>query len=460
MRCTFTPERNEQRNVYHKRNPSVQTDSSRGEYNTSFTRVAADGRFQEVSSNVTPVVERLVSNKLEPASLNFSDDLHTSIEPKKELPKEFEFQLKILIFSNSYYILSYSHSRVTTCATGKVLARYADYDPEDVTSAYDVIVFGGDIDNDRLWDFLSKYRNMHQLWLLNTDLNPITTKHIIPPMTSSTTAFNISLTYHSKSEISVPYGYCLRRTNNTSQVNETLSQNYLELHPKLVAWYSGDCHNVSWNRQRFVSDLSRSIPIDLYGTCGNLSCGGPTLLSKYRRGSAYCRSLSEYKFVLALEESCCSEYITDNFWNVLALYNGIPVVVGPSKDQYERLAPPNSFIFAGDFDSTSELAAYMRKVASDARIYNSFFKWKQHWSVGMNSAKNRLLPAGNVQCSLLEYIQGRTVNSTKPIPITTQVDPYGPYWIGSCTSCEEHSMLEKYRLVDTDGHFAGVRSDP
>jgi hypothetical protein len=42
------------------------------------------------------------------------------------------------------------------------------------------------------------------------------------------------------------------------------------------------------------------------------------------------------------------------------------------------VAPPNSFIHAGDFNNDpKELAKYLNRVANDLNLYTKFFEWKK-----------------------------------------------------------------------------------
>ena len=55
------------------------------------------------------------------------------------------------------------------------------------------------------------------------------------------------------------------------------------------------------------------------------------------------------KFYLSFESRNCTNYITEKLWRILRT-NMIPVVIQPSREFYEQVAPPDSFIHAQDFD--------------------------------------------------------------------------------------------------------------
>lgn len=49
--------------------------------------------------------------------------------------------------------------------------------------------------------------------------------------------------------------------------------------------------------------------------------------------------------------------------------------MGAPRVDYERAAPPESFIHVDDFESPRELADFLRAVAADRDRYNSYFRW-------------------------------------------------------------------------------------
>ena len=54
----------------------------------------------------------------------------------------------------------------------------------------------------------------------------------------------------------------------------------------------------------------------------------------------------------------------------------VPVVMGAPRGDYERAAPPSSFIHVDDFASPRQLADFLRRVAADRRRYNAYFRWR------------------------------------------------------------------------------------
>lgn len=88
-----------------------------------------------------------------------------------------------------------------------------------------------------------------------------------------------------------------------------------------------------------------------------------------------------YKFYLAFENSNCHQYITEKlFKNALGLnepdFLVVPIVMGARKEEYDKFAPPNSFIHVDDFKSAKDLAEYLRLLANNDALYYDYFRWK------------------------------------------------------------------------------------
>ncbi|VDK46341.1 unnamed protein product [Anisakis simplex] len=65
----------------------------------------------------------------------------------------------------------------------------------------------------------------------------------------------------------------------------------------------------------------------------------------------------------------------------VACNNVIPIVMGPPKQFYQRIAPPNSFIHVNDFDGPENLARYLHEIDRNDTMYNSFFEWHRSGAI-------------------------------------------------------------------------------
>ena len=139
----------------------------------------------------------------------------------------------------------------------------------------------------------------------------------------------------------------------------------------LVLWMGSNCYRTYWPRLGFVLELQKHVSVDIYGECGDKRCPikGPGAKEKCYKVRA------TYKFYLALENSECEYYITEKLW-LNALKNGVvPIVYGARRKDYERLLPPNSFIYAGDYDSIQSLADYLQELDKRPDLYQKYLEW-------------------------------------------------------------------------------------
>ncbi len=142
-----------------------------------------------------------------------------------------------------------------------------------------------------------------------------------------------------------------------------------------------DCQT---NKQRleYIYELKKYIPVDIYGKCSTLKCPS---------GNVNCREYlsTRYKFFFAFENSLCSDYITEKFFDTLA-YMTVPVVLGAG--DYTYYAPKSAFINVLDYPKPKELAEYLIYLNANSTAYLEFFKWKKfiHKDLSM-SDKNSYL---------------------------------------------------------------------
>ena len=132
----------------------------------------------------------------------------------------------------------------------------------------------------------------------------------------------------------------------------------------LAFWVDNQCYSAT-NREIYIKNLQKILPIDDFGTCFDEFCDEKCL-----------KKLSNsYFFIIILEPNSCSDYISEIFWNSLKL-NLVPVVFGASN--YSG-APENSFINIKDFANTQNLANFLLHTAKNEVIYRSYFKWKNKY---------------------------------------------------------------------------------
>ncbi|XP_071532690.1 alpha-(1,3)-fucosyltransferase C-like [Panulirus ornatus] len=189
--------------------------------------------------------------------------------------------------------------------------------------------------------------------------------------------FNWTMTYRRDSDVVVPYGRVIPRTQPYPLLP---ARDYWasKSSDKLVA-HMAICNPLS-EGALFVQKFTKYVKVDTYGTCGVFKCN----LSLQVRRTVFMEECNEeierYMFHLSTESWICDDYVTEKLYKILRL-NVIPVVLGGA--DYTTFAPPHSYINAADFPSLESLATYLNMVASNSTLYNKYFEWKAHYQVEM-----------------------------------------------------------------------------
>ncbi|XP_073460683.1 3-galactosyl-N-acetylglucosaminide 4-alpha-L-fucosyltransferase FUT3-like [Aquarana catesbeiana] len=167
---------------------------------------------------------------------------------------------------------------------------------------------------------------------------------------------NLTMSYRIDSDIFTPYGWL---EQNEVAINYTIPEK-----SKLAAWLVSN-----WNRNskrvQFYEDLKNYIPIDIYGR-QHIPLATEQTISV----------VSKYKFYLSFENSIHTDYVTEKLWRNAFVSGSVPVVLGPTRENYERFIPSDSFIHVDDFPSAKELASYLLELDKNDQKYQEYFKWR------------------------------------------------------------------------------------
>lgn len=251
-----------------------------------------------------------------------------------------------------------------------------------------------------VWQPLESYDaiivNMHELWL--TEIPAFNRQHfqrlIFLTQESPTTMpidvyvlgniFNWTMTYRLNSDVKLLYGRIEAGPTAPKTSEETLkmiertrlpsSKNYATTKTNLVAWMASHCET-NGLRETYVRQLQKFIPVDIYGECGNLTCPRNDHWISYPE--CYTMLEEKYKFYLSFENSICTDYATEKFFEVINR-NIVPIVYGGAN--YSQIAPHHSVINALDF-TPEKLAEFLKMVDANDTIYNEYFWWKGHYQV-------------------------------------------------------------------------------
>ena len=98
-----------------------------------------------------------------------------------------------------------------------------------------------------------------------------------------------------------------------------------------------------------------------------------------------------FKFYISFENSYhCLDYITEKFWKNSLEMGIVPIVWGPSREDMDRLAPPNSYIFYEDFQNQKDLVAHINFLSKNPVEYRKYFEWRtdSKWRNFINKQKD------------------------------------------------------------------------
>ena len=101
----------------------------------------------------------------------------------------------------------------------------------------------------------------------------------------------------------VPFPYT---ASTNSRIPSTV-KNYAAGKTKMVVWFASNCFSRN-KRGEYVEELSRYLPVDVFGMCGKPFC-------RRKDRNCWLRLRREYKFYLSFENSNCDYYITEKFFD-------------------------------------------------------------------------------------------------------------------------------------------------
>ena len=139
--------------------------------------------------------------------------------------------------------------------------------------------------------------------------------------------------------------------------------------------------NCDSSRINLIHKLKIYTQVDVYGGCARLFKES-SKLPRCNRDSKCKRVMSEYKFVISIENSLCDEYLTEKYFEN-GLKNGlVPIVMIPPKfEARNKNLVPGSYINIYHFKSIESLAKHLEYLNKNATAYNEYFEWKQKYEI-------------------------------------------------------------------------------
>uniref|UniRef100_A0A4W4ERX6 Fucosyltransferase n=1 Tax=Electrophorus electricus TaxID=8005 RepID=A0A4W4ERX6_ELEEL len=219
-------------------------------------------------------------------------------------------------------------------------------------------------------------RPAQQKWIWMNSESPSNSLRI-PGLNS---LFNASLSYRRDADITVPYGSLVP----LAQVQDAPATPEKS---KLVCWIVSN-YKPEHMRAHYYRELQKHVPIHVYGDFFN----------RHVSEQEYREIVSGCKFYLSFENSEHEDYITEKLFNALEL-GTVPVVQGPSRQNYERVVPGDTFIHVQDFPSMAGLARHLLLLNENHALYHCYFRWRRQFQVKISS-----FPIENA-CHSCDYIR-------------------------------------------------------
>ncbi|XP_049886389.1 alpha-(1,3)-fucosyltransferase 10-like [Pectinophora gossypiella] len=188
--------------------------------------------------------------------------------------------------------------------------------------------------------------------------------------------FNFSSTFNKNSDVPIPL-YHLESldavTTTRYFVNTSIKNSILnEISP--IVFFQSNCYTFT-GRDEYVTTLMKYIKVDSYGLClHNKDIDLPTLSKNPLVDDELMNVLAKYKFMIAIENAACIDYVTEKFWRaielgVVPIYYGSPLI-------RDWLPNNKSAILLEDFPTPKLLSQYLRYLLQNNSAYEEYLEHK------------------------------------------------------------------------------------
>lgn len=175
--------------------------------------------------------------------------------------------------------------------------------------------------------------------------------------------FDYKMSYHQDADIIYPYyRYEYRK--------DLISTPEFSFHEKKDICMMIPTPSNQNEQQEYLQELMQYIQIDSYEELFN------TYTSKEDTGqNSKIKLYNKYKFVIAFENCCAIDYVTEKFYDPL-LAGAVPIYLGAPN--IEAFVPgENCFVDIRMFSEPKQLATFLSEACQNEDIYNQFLRWKK-----------------------------------------------------------------------------------
>ncbi|GFQ77937.1 alpha-(1,3)-fucosyltransferase 10 [Trichonephila clavata] len=270
--------------------------------------------------------------------------------------------------------------------------------------------------------------------------------------------FNHTATFRRESDLPLTFQYLESLESLTSQkyfVPTSVKNEKGKTLAPLVYLHS-DCNTPS-ERDSYVEELAKYIPVDSYGKCLQNKELPPHLsdpLSNMISPELF-QLLAQYKFNLAFENAVCQDYITEKLWRPLTI-GSVPIYYGSPKIE-DWLPNPKSAILVKNFESPKQLAEHLLALLADDSAYEEYLEHmirsqisnkrlieamaNREWGINNDPAKKSFIDCFEcLVCKRVAENFKRELRQATPLKFQATFEHYGCPKPGSNFSLKEDSQ--------------------
>ncbi|XP_049884477.1 alpha-(1,3)-fucosyltransferase B-like [Pectinophora gossypiella] len=223
-------------------------------------------------------------------------------------------------------------------------------------------------------------RNSSVLWGLLHDESPANRLEFV--YEEGLRLFNFSSTFSRFSDVPMPLmkSRGLDALTSRKYFIKTPDKNAALSDIAPVIYMQSDCYSMS-ERDAYVAQLMGYISIDSYGEClrnkvlplGDIYKGAPNYLQHLYEDDLL-NFISRYKFMIALENAVCNDYVTEKLWRalevgVVPIYYGSPLI-------RDWLPNNKSAILLEDFPTPELLNQHLHYLLKNDTAYEEYLEHK------------------------------------------------------------------------------------
>ncbi|XP_015912012.1 alpha-(1,3)-fucosyltransferase 10 [Parasteatoda tepidariorum] len=232
-------------------------------------------------------------------------------------------------------------------------------------------------------------RDAHYDWALLHEESP--KNNFLLSMEKVLRMFNHTATFRRHSDLPLTFQYLEGIDSIVSKKYfiPTAAKNEKAKHLAPIVYLHSDCNTPS-ERDSYVEELAKYIPVDSYGKCLQNKHLPPHLSDSMTSmvSDDLFEILAQYKFHLAIENAVCDDYITEKLWRPLTV-GSVPIYFGSPVIE-DWLPNPNSAILLKNFKNPKELANYLLFLHKNDTAYDQHLEHKTKGLVSNNKLTEAL----------------------------------------------------------------------